>query len=494
MKEVIHTSKERFGIIVLALIIVGYFLIQYPTLRIAPNENYDGWRQTDTYAIAINYLQYDMNPFAPQLNYDGTGNIVCQLELQIVPYLSALIFQVFGFTSPFAPRLISMIFYLGSAVFLYGICRFFINILPSLMSVCLYLFMPISLLYSRAIMPEACAMFFYCGAMFFFFRWYFKESRPAPWLSAVFMAFAILEKIPVAFAGIVIIAGFLIKEKKQCLRKAHFWGYGLVALGPPVLYYLLLGSASEQRFVNGIAEKHIFSDKLLGLLSADTVSFFKGQIPLYLGVAVLFCAVLGFLFCLKQERKLIAVWTLAFVLEFATIVAIIKFGYYMIFIAPVLALLSGVFLHETWLWRKRVAVAVFALVFAFTSYKSVSHWSSHAQENLLVSHIAECIDSVTDKSDVIAISTISPEILNTANRRAFRANIRYHDYIPEGAEAETDYYISQGVSYFVVAGSVYDDASGEYLRYLNNTFPVVYRDDDCIIFSLLSKVSQGTET
>ncbi len=291
----------------------------------------------------------------------------------------------------------------------------------------------------------------------------------------------------------MIIAGFLIKEKKQCLRKAHFWGYGLVALGPPVLYYLLLGSASEQRFVNGLRKSIFFPINCLAPVRGYSF-LFQGQIPLYLGVAVLFCAVLGFLFCLKQERKLIAVWTLAFVLEFATIVAIIKFGYYMIFIAPVLALLSGVFLHETWLWRKRVAVAVFALVFAFTSYKSVSHWSSHAQENLLVSHIAECIDSVTDKSDVIAISTISPEILNTANRRAFRANIRYHDYIPEGAEAETDYYISQGVSYFVVAGSVYDDASGEYLRYLNNTFPVVYRDDDCIIFSLLSKVSQGTET
>jgi hypothetical protein len=157
----------------------------------------------------------------------------------------------------------------------------------------------------------------------------------------------------------------------------------------------------------------------------------------------------------------------------------------MIFIAPVLALLCGVFLQETWLWRKRVALAVFALAFVFTAYKGVSLWSSRVRENQWVAHIAACIDTVTDKDDVIAISIDSPEILNTANRRAFRANLQYHDYIPVGAQAETDYYISRGVSYFVVVGdSVLNDESGEYLRYLQNTFPVVYGDDYCTIFSL----------
>ncbi|MGI5936948.1 MAG: hypothetical protein ACOX7I_09140 [Oscillospiraceae bacterium] len=41
-----------------------------------------------------------MNPFAPQLNYDGTGDIICQMELQIVPYLSAVVFKVLGFATP----------------------------------------------------------------------------------------------------------------------------------------------------------------------------------------------------------------------------------------------------------------------------------------------------------------------------------------------------------------------------------------------------------
>jgi hypothetical protein len=67
-----------------------------------------------------------------------------------------------------------------------------------------------------------------------------------------------------------------------------------------------------------------------------------------------------------------------FVLEFATIVAIIKFGTY-VFIG-LSALLSGVFLHETGCGEKSRGGGVCA-VFAFTSYKSVSHCPP-AQENL----------------------------------------------------------------------------------------------------------------
>jgi hypothetical protein len=78
--------------------------------------------------------------------------------------------------------------------------------------------------------------------MFFLFPCILKKQA-APWLSSVFMH-CNPEKSG-RFAGIVINAGFLIKEKKHCLRKAHFWvTAGRVGSRP---YYLLLGSASEQR-------------------------------------------------------------------------------------------------------------------------------------------------------------------------------------------------------------------------------------------------------
>ena len=75
-----------------ALLLLLYVLLQAPTLPNAPWEGYDTWRQGDTYSVAVNYAQYSMHPLRPQFNYDGTADIVVQLELQLVPYLSALLF------------------------------------------------------------------------------------------------------------------------------------------------------------------------------------------------------------------------------------------------------------------------------------------------------------------------------------------------------------------------------------------------------------------
>jgi hypothetical protein len=51
IKEISRTSKEALGIIAFACIIIVYCFIQYPTLFNGANENYDGWRQTDTYTL-----------------------------------------------------------------------------------------------------------------------------------------------------------------------------------------------------------------------------------------------------------------------------------------------------------------------------------------------------------------------------------------------------------------------------------------------------------
>lgn len=64
-----------------------------------------------------------MDLLHPQLNYDGVSENYAQLELQIVPYLSALVFQLTGTMTPVVPRLLCMLFFLGSAWFLYRLMR-----------------------------------------------------------------------------------------------------------------------------------------------------------------------------------------------------------------------------------------------------------------------------------------------------------------------------------------------------------------------------------
>ncbi len=65
-----------------------------------------------------------------------------QLELQIVPYLSALVFQLTGTMTPVVPRLLCMLFFLGSAWFLYRLMRGISGRWPALVGLGIYLFLP----------------------------------------------------------------------------------------------------------------------------------------------------------------------------------------------------------------------------------------------------------------------------------------------------------------------------------------------------------------
>lgn len=479
------TKQNKRENILLLVILIGYFILQFPKLSNPAYEMIENWRQTDTYSIAINYLQYGMNLFAPQLNYDGIGNIYVQLELQIVPYLSALIFRCIGSASAFVPRLLSLLFYLGSAWFLFRILRRFTALLPAVMGVLLYLFMPVSLLFSRAIMPEACAMFFYCGAIRYLLDWYMERRLHAVWISAIFMAFAILEKIPVAFAGLLVLACFFWKERLDCFRRKEFWGYGIISLGLPLVYYAYASIVSTADCVDSIASKRIFTEGIPAFFTSDALDFFRTEMPDYFGVAVLIVAGVGFLLCFTPERKPLAVWAIAFALELVTIVAIIQFGYYLIFIAPVLAALCAVALENVKVRNALAAVACFAVVFGTELYHAIPYWNSATQVDDSVAHVAQTMDSISEPTDTFAVATGSPIYLNAANRRGYRANLKHYDDIPIGAAEETDYYIQRGISYFVVVdGTVYDDPTGEYLDYLNRTFPIVAQNEDCTIYDM----------
>jgi len=73
----------------------------------APILDHPGWRQGDTAAIARNFATLDLNIFHPQADYDGPPPNYVELELQIVPFLAALLYKIFGIHEIFG-RLISI--------------------------------------------------------------------------------------------------------------------------------------------------------------------------------------------------------------------------------------------------------------------------------------------------------------------------------------------------------------------------------------------------
>ena len=479
-------ARPKGPILLLCALLAAFFLLQLTRIDQAPWENYDSWRQTDTYTIAQNYDDLNMNPLRPQFNYDGPGENYVQLELQIMPYLSALAFRLLGSQPYWVPRLISLLFFMGSALFVFGIGRrLFRGDMPALWAAGIYLALPISVLYARAIMPEAAALFFYTGAVYFFLRWYQQDALSDLLLSALMTALAIVEKTPAIFVGIVFVALFFLKEKLRAFRHPGFYGFGAVSLGLPLAYYLYASAVATFTFVDNIAEKHIFTQMFTAVFTPAARQFFRQQVPLFFGWAVVAASILGLVVCLVQRRSTLLWWSLAMALETATIVAVIRFGYYMVFLAPLCALLCAAFCQ--WLGQKArlLGPLCFGLLFLCTGAHTAWQAWPMATVQPDVTAQAQVIRQYTEPQDVIAVAAQDPVLLGACGRRGYRANLRYYDHIPTEPAEELAYFIQHGVRYFVAPyGQVPGEQGEEYLALLQEGYETVYQGPECLIFDL----------
>jgi len=468
-------------VIMLFVIFTG---MQLPTLGNLPWEKYDSWRQGDTYSIALNFYHREYNILKPQFNYDGAKDNYVQLELQIMPFLAATVFKLINATTPVIPRGINLLFFLGSALYVYLIMRRFASVLPSVLGLAVYLFMPITLLYSRAIMPESPALFFYCGGVYYLLRWYLDDKNAFVWISAVFVAFAITQKAPVVFVGILVLYAFIKKLKTDCLRSGYFYGYGLIALGIPAAYYLCASTIATFKYVNGITVKHIFTHEIISIFTKKGLSFFLTNIPIYFGWVLIIFGITGLLLSFSTERRFILVWAASFLLEWMAIVAVIRLGYYLIFMAPVFAVLCAVAAGDLWKWKRQIGVFAAILVVCTTAYLGIINSRSQIKIDEKIEAAVAFIKKHTGNDDIIAVASVNPIYLSGVNCRGFRANIKCHEHIPQNPEGEIRYFIDHGVTYlFVIDGCIPDDSDG-YFDYLKANYPVVDSNGHCTLYRL----------
>src|SRR5215469_12512527 len=101
---------RRTGVALLAILLLGAMLRLYGIHN--PIIDHPGWRQGDEASIARNFALLDNNILHPQTDYDGPPPNYVELELQIVPYLAAGLYKIFGIHEIFG-RLITLAFSLG---------------------------------------------------------------------------------------------------------------------------------------------------------------------------------------------------------------------------------------------------------------------------------------------------------------------------------------------------------------------------------------------
>jgi len=307
------------------------------------------WRQGDTAAIARNFAQLDFNIFYPQTDYDGPPPNYVELELQIVPYLAAIGYKIFGVHEVFG-RLISIGFSLGTVVVIAYFGRWlFESAFVGLVAALLFAIFPGSIYYGRTFMPDTAMTFFFTLALYASARTLLAPAgKTIPWKEigcAALLALAFLAK-PVSALAIVPLA---------CIGRLR----SLVVIVPAAislwLYLREVNSHAEWHWASGITREHVIPSLLQALVSphafvAKSVVLLT-TIPSMLSTTMLgpvgfALAVLGFLTPLRSRSNvLLYSWLVAAVLYAFVVVTVERVDYYLYPVLPLAALAGGAFIR-----------------------------------------------------------------------------------------------------------------------------------------------------
>lgn len=167
-----------------------------------PVADWHSWRQADTAAVARNFYQEGYNPFLPRgddmsaISETGHANIQ-RLRMVEFPIYNSLIY--FGYllnhgVDERIARLVSIVFSLGSIIFVYFITRRYFDKLTAVLAAGIFAFLPYNIYFSRVILPEPSLVFFCLGMFYFTDRWINESGLKLFWISSIFGALAFLTK------------------------------------------------------------------------------------------------------------------------------------------------------------------------------------------------------------------------------------------------------------------------------------------------------------
>ncbi len=209
-------KSEYFWLI---LIVILAFAVRLYKIESAVAD-WHAWRQADTAAVSRNFLKEGFNPFLPR--YDDMSGVAEnpnpnteRFRLVEFPIYNSLVYFAYllngGVDIRFA-RLTSVLFSLGSLIFVYLIAKRYFGRATAMLSAFLFGLLPFNIFFSRVVLPEPSLVFFCLGMFYFTDRW-IREDKMKLYLGAViFTTLAFLTKPTAIFYLLPLIYVYYKKE------------------------------------------------------------------------------------------------------------------------------------------------------------------------------------------------------------------------------------------------------------------------------------------
>lgn len=190
------------------------------------------WRQSDTAHYIQTFAEEGIDLLHPKVCWMGDYEVTI-LEFPLPEAVAAVGYRVFG-PSHRVARAVFFAFFLGSVFFLYRLLDEIFDPGIARMATLIYLAMPLSLFYSRAIHIDFAALFFVHGMAFFFVRGLRRESLTQMWIGSAFAAMAMVIKAPTVVPLTLPLVWIVISE-----RRWRIVARSIPALLAPALLFIL---------------------------------------------------------------------------------------------------------------------------------------------------------------------------------------------------------------------------------------------------------------
>jgi 4-amino-4-deoxy-L-arabinose transferase-like glycosyltransferase len=190
------------------------------------------WRQFDTEFYAYDFYRNGINLFKPSVCWLGAHKTLI-LEFPLISGIISLFYSAFGHNIFYA-RLVIFLFYIGSAFYLYLLIKYLYYDRIAKLTILIYLMVPLSLYYSRAINIDFPAIFFSIAMLYYLLLGYDKLNYKYIILGTGFGIIAFLIKSPYAFYVFIPLLYYVFKNKKSM---TFLKTLPLISL--PVLVFLL---------------------------------------------------------------------------------------------------------------------------------------------------------------------------------------------------------------------------------------------------------------
>lgn len=344
--------REKLAKILLVLILAGGFGVRLYKIN-NPVADWHSWRQADTAAVARNFIKFGFDPLHPL--FDDLSNVASGLdnprgfrmvEFPLYQSVSYFFYQLFPkFTIEVWLRLINIWMSILTAFALYLISKKYLGELTGLLTALTYSFMPFSVYYGRAILPDTMAVTLAILSVVFadFALNNTKKTGiiniKAMVFSMVFASLSLLVKPMAGFLLLPVLYLFFANYGVLTMVNPAVYLYGIVTILPFILWRVWISKypegipASSWLFNEGNTRiQPAFYRWIIGERLGKLILGYLGFVPLFLGLII------------KTVReKLIFYVLLVGVILYVFVMARgnLQHDYYQIIIIPVLAVFIG---------------------------------------------------------------------------------------------------------------------------------------------------------